>query len=315
MVVTTLGFLFLFCVPRLASGANNSVELLPQWKVGEKLHYQMVKTRLRLQDNKVALNASTRNNLEIEVLQASAQGYILRWLYGKTKLFDSKQSTEPLIQQMINNHNELQSPIILKINSLGSIEEVQNWEQIKETSTLAVDTIIKQLQNLGLDKVMVTKMRAQIASTFATKEQIEKVYTREPQLLFLVLGRTYTLSQPIEYKDKLPNPWGGESFPCRGEFALKTLDRKLGRAVVTWKQTILPEEAKRIIEKTMNDWTVGLVRQAPIQSLPENLTIEDAAEFSVDVSSGWIHSFTYTRIIKINKLLQKDTITISRKLK
>ncbi|GAB1537981.1 hypothetical protein NUACC21_06370 [Scytonema sp. NUACC21] len=296
----------------LANGVESSVTLSPQWKTNEKIYYQMVKTRLRSQEGKVMLNITARNNLEIEVIEANDKSYVLKFLYGDVTIDDSKQAKENLFQQMIDNLNQLQTPIILKVDSFGAVEGVQNWEQIKEAGTASVDKIIKQLQNIGIDEATVVKTRAQMISTFATKEQFEKTSTGNLKLFFVPLGKTYELSEPIEYEDKLPNPLGGEPYPSRGQLTLKTLDKKLNRAVVIWKQTILPEPAKRILERTLKDLSVRLGNQVPKESLPHNVTIEDTAEFSVDISSGWIDNFTYTRTINIGKSFQKETISINK---
>src|SRR5262249_3806810 len=150
----------------------------------------------------------------------------------------------PLVKQMTNLLKGFQ--IVLEIDSSGSIEGVRNWKELKKRSAKLLDTMTEELQKGGVAKAMVARACAQVASMFATKEQIEQMSTRDAQLFFLILGRAYPPSKALEYEDKLQNPLGGEPFPSRAVFSLKAIDKKSGRAVVTWKQTVDPKEAGRV---------------------------------------------------------------------
>jgi hypothetical protein len=67
------------------------------------------------------------------------------------------------------------------------------------------------------------------------------------------------------------------------------------------------------MDKTFKDLATRLGKPGPKAGQVPNFTIEDAAEFSIDVASGWVHTLTHTRTTKADRNLQEDTLTIKRK--
>ncbi len=119
--------------------------------------------------------------------------------------------------------------------------------------------------------------------------------------------------KPTEYEDQLPNPFGGEPFPSRATFSLKEAERKAGRAIIEWTQKLDPEKSTPIIEKTLQDMAARLGRRLPDGELRESISMEDKAEFVVDLSSGWLDRMTHTRTVKSGEVVQEDNLTIERK--
>jgi len=203
--------------------------------------------------------------------------------------------------------------LVLELDSQAAIQGVQNWKELKELSTKLLDDLTNELKAAGVDQATTAKVRTQAASIFATKQQIEQLGTREAQLFFMPLGVEFEKGKPVEFDDKLPNPFGGESFPSRARFSLKEIDKKLGVAKVTWTQTVATEEARRIMEKTLKDMAQRLGKPVPQANTLKTLTLEDSAEFSVELASGWIKAFTHKRVTKTEGTLQEDSLTITRK--
>lgn len=294
-----------------AVGADDSVEVLPRWKKGEKLRYEIVKVRRRSQGDKTTLKSGTRTDLEIEVLNASEDGYVLGWTSGEAKFDDPKQGADPLARAMNNLLKDYR--IVLELDSEAAIKGVQNWKEMQKTSAKWLDAMMQNLAARGADQGTVTKIRAQLAATFSTKQQIERVWTREAELFFMALGIELGPSKPLEYSDKLPNPLGGEPLPTRAQFALKELDRAAGRVTITWTQTAVPEEARRVMEKTLKDMARRMGTSVPDEDQLRNVTMADTAEFVIDVTSGWIVNLSHKRAMLMGPISQEDILTIVRK--
>ena len=310
-VITAAGLLYVFTVPVFAEETDDPVEVLPHWQKGDKARYQIIKSRRRAQGKSVTLNSKTRTELEIEVLSTENDGFVLAWTLGQTQFDDPKQAKNPLIQQMSNLLKDQR--IILELDSQAAITGVQNWKDLKKSSAKILNVITAELKAAGLDEATIEKMREQIAFMFATKQQVEQMCTREAQIFFMALGVELSPSEPLEFKDVLPNPFGGEPFPSRAQFALKTVDRESDRVIITWKQTIPPDDARRIMEKTMRKMAERLGKPAPDEELLKSFSIEDSAEFVLEASTGWINSVTHKRTTKSDGTSQEDVITIKRK--
>jgi hypothetical protein len=299
----------LLALPTVASAADNSLELLPRWKKGEKLRFELIKSRQKAQGDKVTLKSTARTDVEIEVLSASKDAFTLAWTYGETRLDDPSQAKNPLTQKMANLLNGYR--IVLKLDSQAGIQGVQNWQELKQRSTKLLEALSAELQAAGLDAATVAKVQAEAQSMFSSKQQIEQLGTRDAQLFFMPLGIEFEGNKPVELDDKLPNPFGGEPFPSRVRFALTAADK--GLAKITWGQTVAPEEARRIMEKTLKERAERSGKPPSDADLLQAFIIEDAAEFSVEISSGWIQTFTHKRVIKTGESSQEDAVAMTRK--
>lgn len=306
-VAVSLGF-FGLAVSGISAGAQDSVELLPHWKAGDTVRYDVVKSRQRTQGDQVTLKATTRTDLEVEVMSAGTDAAVLSWTWGETKFDDPRQAENPVARTMTNLTKGQR--IVLEVNSRGAIQGVRNWEALKDTSVKVLEVLTNELIAAGVDQATVAKTRAQVGAMFANKEQIEQLVTRDAQLFFLLLGRPLNKREPVEFETQLPNPLGGESFPSRVRFALKNIDGKLGIANVAVTQTVGPEDARRIMEKTLND--AGQRSGNPGADAPKAMTIEATADYNVERSSGWVRNFTHTRVTKFGAASQEDVVTVTR---
>ena len=85
--------------------AEDSVDLPLGWEVGQRLQYEIVKSGQRTRDGKVTFKATTRTDLEIEVLRADADGYLVAWTQRETRFDDPRFRQEavrilpPLLSQ------------------------------------------------------------------------------------------------------------------------------------------------------------------------------------------------------------------------
>ena len=293
------------------AAAEDSVDLPLRWEVGQRLQYEIVKTNRKTRDGKGTFKATTRTDLEIEVLRADADGYLIAWTQGETRFDDPQPAADPMLQRMTNLVRGLR--VLLEIDSGANVVGVRNWEELKETVGKILATVSDELKISGIDSATLSKITAQLASMYATREQIETMCTREARMFFLVLGGSFSASEPTEYQDRLPNPLGGEPFPSRAAFVLKGVDRQSQRATIAWTQTLDPEHARRIMGKSLKDLAARVGGPVPQGDVLESMTVEDTAEFVVDLSSGWLDRLSHKRLVRTGAAMQEDVLTIVRK--
>ncbi|HUT89475.1 MAG TPA: hypothetical protein VMY37_08265 [Thermoguttaceae bacterium] len=291
--------------------AEDSVDLPLGWEVGQRLQYEIVKSSRKTRGDQVAAKPTTRTDLEIEVLRADSDGYLIAWTQGETRFDDPQMAAQPMVQRMANITRGLR--VLLEIDSEANVAGVENWQELKETVGKFIATISDELKISGIDPGMLSKITAQLASMYATREQIEMMCTREPRMFFLVLGGSFSASEPSEYQDRLPNPFGGEPFPSRAAFVLKEVDRQSQRATIAWTQTLDPQHARRIMEKSLKDLAARVGGPVPQGDVLESMMVEDTAEFVVDLSSGWLDRLSHKRLVSTGTVTQEDVLAIARK--
>lgn len=291
--------------------AADSVDLPLGWQVGQRLQYEMVRSGRKTRGDEATANATTRTDLEIEVLRADADGYLIAWTHGETRFDDPRAAANPLLQRMANLIRGLR--ILLEVDAQANVVGVRNWQELKDTIEKILSSISDELKTSGIDPAMVSKVTGQLASMYATREQVETMCTREARMFFLSLGGQFSTTEPIEYQDRLPNPFGGEAFPSRASFVLKGVDRPSQRATVAWTQTLDPEHVRRIMEKSLQDLAARVGGPVPEADALKDMTVEDTAEFVVDMSTGWLDHLSHTRLVKTGTTTQEDVLTIARK--
>ena len=117
----------------------------------------------------------------------------------------------------------------------------------------------------------------------------------------------------MEYEDMSPNPFGGEPFLCLARFELKEVNKKLGVVKISWSQKVNPEDAQRIMDKPLKHITGQMGKPVPKSEALKLLPLEDSADFSFDLNTGWIQTVSHKRITKSEGNSQEDSVTSTRK--
>ncbi len=293
-----------------AMAADDSIDLTPRWKQGEKVRYQMVKGRSPTRDGKVDEKNNSRTDLEIEILKANQDGFVVGWTMGETRLGDPKGANDPFAKRFVNLVKGFQ--IVMELDSEASIRGVRNGRELKATMDKAMGITMELLEAEGLDKDLIAKLKQGVGPMFATQEQVEGAFLREPQMFFAAVGRSYRQGAPIEYDDELSNPFGGAPLPANGQFLLKAVDKKTGLATIGWKQSIDQRAAKPILEKTLKQFAERMGKKdAPAPHL-DSLAVDDEAEFSIEIASGWPQSLSLTRTIRVGAKPSQEILQITR---
>lgn len=294
-----------------ARAEEKTVEVLPRWRKSERVFYEVATSRKRVQGGKVATGASARTDVEIAVLEAGENGFVVEWTAGATRYDDPGKSADPIAKFAADLLAGAR--IVLELDREASVRDVRNWKELKAGSVAAWDAMTERMKAEGRDAAMVDKIRAQAATLFSTKPQVVSHCTRQPQLFFLALGVEFVDGAPVEYEDKLPNPFGGEAFPSKAKFELTAVDRNEGVARVLWTQTIPPAEAARIMGKTIDELARRLGKPPPDAEALKSFTIEDRAEYALDLSTGWPRSVSYRRTTRTGDESQEDGIRFERR--
>ena len=294
---------------------SQSVEILPHWKMGDRVHLEITRARVKSADGRSTITGKTHTDFTIEVLSANDDGYLVGWTAGKTTFDSPSQAEHSFLGQVVNLMNGRQ--IVLEIDSRGAIRGVRNWMDLKAGALKSLDALAatEDLQHEKRDTARMSSMRAQWQSMLGTKEQVEELCAREAQLYFMVLGRAYAGNDSVEYEDRLPNPLGGEAFPTHVTMALKAFDKQAGRAVITWSQTADPTQVARILDSMIKAMRARLGREPREGEFPQAIAMEDHAEIVVDMTTGWVTALNHARTVNFGTRAQVDTTSILRTAK
>lgn len=287
----------------------DAVELLPRWNKGDKRVYDFVKSTERTQGGSQGKKSNSQSELEIEVLEVHPDGYTLAWTTRPRKI-DVPNKIDPALADDVHRFAK-DLRIVLRMGSDGNVQRVENWQEIQSYLIGQMEQADAVAEKAGQSAEQRDKMRSQLSRQFGTEAQVTAMAAREPTLFFAVLGKTFSASTPLRYKDSLPNPLGGEPIPTLASYAVVSQDAETKKTTVQWQQVTDPEAMYRSVEKSMRDAAERLKKPLPSDyAFPKNSVMKDEADFVVDDPTGWIDSLVQTRTISIGPELKVDNISI-----
>lgn len=305
------------CLP--LSGFDNlgrhHIEILPHWKKGDSFELAITRAREKSVDGRSTLSGKTHTRFTIDVLHADDKGYLVGWTAGETT-FEVPVSSDSFLRQVVGLMKGMQ--IVLQLDQRGTIKGVQNWEALRGETLKAMDTLLAKMpasSKENIDHTLISNLRAQWETMFATKEQVEQLCTRDARIYFIALGRRYVLTEPYEYNDQLPNPLGGDPFPTRARIIMKTFDRQSGQAVLSWNQTTDSKQVARILESMIKDLGARRGKKSQEGELSKVIALNDDAEIVVNANTGWVTELTRTQSVALGTRTQKDTTIFVRSMK
>jgi hypothetical protein len=126
---------------------SQSVEILPHWKKGDRVHLEITRARVKSADGKSTITGKTHTDFTIEVLSGNDDGYLVGWTAGKTTFDSPSQGEHSFLGQVVNLMSGRQ--ITLNIDSRGAIRGVQNWQALKAAALKSLDALAatEDLQN------------------------------------------------------------------------------------------------------------------------------------------------------------------------
>jgi hypothetical protein len=290
-------------------GEEIIVDLLPRWIAGETRTIELTKGRTQNDPDGIDFSGSSTTPVEITVLEQTADGYVVQWLYGETKLESGDLPADPIVGALSTLTNGMRFEY--EIDPFGIPIGLRNWEEIQSLIQEVMDELFAFIERQGMSDEEIAIIREQIEPMVSGREQIEALSSDEISVYHLPLGGIYELSAPIPYNDLLPNFFGGDPFPAQGELTFVSYDPNSDRAVIQWTQILDAESAREILMQTMIDLAQTMGTDPPQEAdLPDPFSIEDSAEYVVDVASGWVISVEYQREIVIGSAVRVDTTRI-----
>jgi hypothetical protein len=293
-----------------ARAQDKALDLKPTWKKGDTARYEMTKTQTRENDGKIVRKVATRTPVELEVLNADADGSGVRWAQGTTTFEDPKYDDDPGLRAL--NAILKSMDIDLELDATGTFTGLRNWKELRGTGHKIQETVLAQMQKTGTSKATIDYLRKETDKLFASKEAIEASFSRQAALLVLPYGTKFEVGKVVEYEASLPNVLGGdEPFPAKGTFVLKALDSDAKTATIVYKQTPDPKELNRVLRKWLEELATKTGKPAP-KDLPD-LDLTDTIEYEFDLATGWVKTVTHTLVAKQPGTTQIDVVTLTRK--
>ncbi|MEM6800881.1 MAG: hypothetical protein AAF696_05725 [Bacteroidota bacterium] len=167
---------------------DSSVQIISYWDLGEKYEYSISHQRMQYGgEGDTLLNESMTYEVEVSVIDSASDAYIVSWLYKNFK----SDSKNPYVQKLASVSEDI--AIEIKLDELGMIEGIVNWEEVRDYMSAAFDTLLRELPNIPDLKKMVSGMKA----NYSSKESIEASAIQDAQQFHNFHGGKFTLNEKV----------------------------------------------------------------------------------------------------------------------
>ena len=134
-------------------------------------------------------------DVEVTVIDSTENNYIVKWLYKNIET----NSKNPIFQKIVKASEDI--GIDIRLDALGVIEEVVNWEEVRDYMTKSFSEIKSDLPKVP----EINKMFQQFESTYSSKASIESIAIQDAQQFHNFHGGKYPLNERLTGQIKTVN--------------------------------------------------------------------------------------------------------------
>lgn len=286
----------------IAFCAEAQVDLRPQWKTGEQVRYELTKTR-----TKKTVSATSRTDVRMEVVEATAKGFLLRTVLGSTRMDTPQAQAAQMTERISSPLQDLE--ILLEVDHDGTVLRIRNWQEVRTALLKVTGMLADLMRQQKTPQPVIDQAMARVEQMYATEAGIRNTVMREIHLIFVPLGRTYSTVEPFEYTTDLPVLIGSGTIPAKGMFELTSIEQAKALITIRWQQSADSSAMTSSVAKVLEESSKSTANRTV--DLP-HMTLSDDGEFVVNTISGWPDFLTYTRKVTSGTDEQSDTTTFKR---
>jgi hypothetical protein len=229
----------LFALALGAQDVKQEVKVAPGWKAGDVVRLEYLRTRE--DSRRPESNGTSRTPVRLEVLEAGASGFQVRWTNGKTEM--GAQQVVPEAVKRLSAQVETM-PLVMALDAVGEFQRVFNEAEVKQKMAAMIEALGKEL---ALDE----KTMGTIRSMFSG-DALVATAAGDAQVYFGMNGMVMKVGQPIETKTQMPFPMNpGTTLPATLVLELVGVEGKLARfrSVITFEKEGLAAAMGTVLQK------------------------------------------------------------------
>lgn len=274
------------------------IQIRPRLVAGDA--FQLEVTRAREDSSNPRANYTARTPVSVRVVSAGAEGFILDWRPGLTRL-EGAAAADPVLGTAGRILGDVQLRIVLDAD--GAFERLANEAELLPKLQAAIDFVIRESQR-GM-KPDEAKRAETLVRSLLSPANLVNIATRDPQTYVSMYGAELRVAEAVEVPLEQPNPFGGEPLPAILRVRLDTVTAE--SAGISSTVTYQGDALKKM--------TIGLLSQAAVAPPPEELAkfrldMSDESRYVFDRRLGLFREVTTDRLISGNGARRVDRCVI-----
>ena len=232
-----------------AAAAARPLELKPAFKAGDAFALLMSKTRERVEGGNVVFRGRTETPVEVTVVQAGPEGWLIDWTFGRTRLVEPPNLPPPPDAALFDGVT-----LRLRLDANGRPRSIENYPEVRQRIDAAIVTVLAPIG----DPAARGRAAALLRESLGSQQQLESLVLADIGHYFLPYSAPLDADEARQREVELPSPAGGQPLRGTDRFTIVRLDASGGERVVEvqWTQTMDPAELARLardLEQRLRD--------------------------------------------------------------
>lgn len=219
---------------------DSSVQVISYWNLGDTYEYSVSLQKLQYTETDTTTNETITYDVEVSVIDSTENSYVVKWFYKNFK----SDSPNPIVQKLAAVSENI--AVNIKLDELGMIQSVENWEEVRDYMAKAIDLIKSEFGQIpGMDRVL-----QKLSGMYSTKESIEAGAIQDVLQFHNFHGGRYVLNEELRGQIQTPNLYYiDKPLDTDLMIRLEDLDKKNNQYVIRSIQAVNSEQ---LIESTYN---------------------------------------------------------------
>jgi hypothetical protein len=269
--------------------SNNSVDVMPHWKIGET-HSVKIKSTTKENNNGVSQNYISTFDAKFIVKEVSDSFFKVEWVYLNPKLADNQVVLENSIIAKLTNVK-----LLIKLSDVGRFIELINADEVKINANKAIDELIAAT---AADPTMNTQYKA-MKQAISTKQGLEILILKPIKFYNFSFGFNYDLNHIQTNNIKFPNPLGGQPFSAIEKVQMTKLDKKNSICIIETNKSITDSKS---LKSSITDFAqkTGSFSADEIKNFDNaNIEMSESTMQQIDFSKGVVQKSFFKRTINL----------------
>ncbi len=277
---------------------DSSAQIIGYWSVGDKQSYDVSYEKYKIKDQDTTYRMMIKYEIDITIKDSTSSCYMIDWFY---KNYDIDTDNE-LVKKISKAAEDIS--VIIRTDEFGSIQEVINWEEVRDYMDKAMKPLRRELKKVpGADKII-----DQTMAIYNSKAAIEANAIKDAIQFYTFHGGAYTLNEKVSGKMQFVNNYGGEPFDVDVTLSLDELNEEGDNSVIRMYQVVNSEQLTNATYEYLAELGTFGDQMPDISTFPE-LTNEVWTASRIHGGTGWP---TYS--IETKKVNSEGTTNIEKRI-
>lgn len=280
--------------------AQDSVQLQFAAKAGDTVRLRMA--RIREDANRPERNGRSHTPVDIRVLEAAGDGYVVNWKYGATSMDRQLTAAEKSVMEASSKLIEsLQLEVMLDRH--GAFQKLRNEVSVSRGMAGMVAGVMDFLRKAEPDEAKWKQIEPAMRQALSPQNQLMMI-TRDVQSYFGWYGVRFAKGETTETAAALPFPLGSGTVPViiRARLVDQADPKKAMFASTTeYDGNALRDLTLKFFAQVMPQATLEQRQQMPA------LNASDEGRYVYNRASGWMDEILVTRRMSLaDKVRRSD---------